>query len=87
MGARSIGRHLVAPRPVAAPTITVAEVQALRDEGRQVTQNEEGFVIVDGFRRFKLLGKSRIEPDVESDLTDFGPGLERRPAGEDVITF
>ncbi|MDA1128705.1 MAG: hypothetical protein O2913_08405 [Chloroflexi bacterium] len=54
-----------------------------------MVQDEEGFVRVDGFRKFRLreVDRAKIVHEIESDLTGFGTGVERRPGGEDVITF
>jgi hypothetical protein len=98
MAKRRIGSRSVSPRKT--PTITQAEVDEFKEMGRRVTERGDT-VLVDGFRKFRVVGEKRTEEEprqekrpmldttgVEggNELTDFPSGRPPLTGGRNELT-
>lgn len=99
--AKTIGTRTVKQRKT--PTITRAEVDEMKEAGRKVTERSGDIVLLDGFRKFKVVGTATAEPEQKrevepkpdqavfsegNDLTDFPSGLPQDGRGRnDLIDF
>jgi len=80
MAKRTVGSRTVgAKRPT--PTITRAQLQEHRDMGRRVVERPDNIVLLDGFRKFKVVGEAKAEPmpaDVGA-MDEMGGPIEDEP--------
>ena len=85
MAKLSIGKRRVGTRK--PKTITPEALQDFKDTGRKVTEKPGGIVLLDGFRKFQVVGagakkvkeKADTEPKasrVDNELVDFVGGTE-----------
>jgi hypothetical protein len=99
MAKRTIGSRSVSPHRT--PTITRAEVDEFKEMGRKVTDRGDNIVLVDGFRKFRIVGQKNQEEEPReerramldttgfeggNELTDFPSGRPSLTGGRNELT-
>jgi len=86
-------RSIRAPRPT--PTISVGDLQQLRDQGKNIVERPDGTVLIDGFRVFRVTGqeleqvmdRDNAKPVQQSQPADQFEHIEDLSSGNELTGF
>jgi len=81
----SIGKRRVGT-PRKPQTITPEALQDFKDTGRKVTEKSGGIVLLDGFRKFQVVGEKKPEKEDTPEKERADPSFEGDFVGQGSVT-